>query len=396
MKRKVLVIPSWYPTTRSPAVGTFCREQTELLSRDFDMRILYPRMLLISKKNTIKRPFEWSSYVLSDELAGDIPGTVLETRVSTYLSYSRRVHSMIDHCSSYIKDLAKGGWKPDLVHAHGTIYGGVIATAIGKVLEIPVVLTEHHSLLVSDFDAASWRLYKEAQESSTLVLAVSQELKKMILMNGVRCRISVVGNLIDDDRFTLRNKEDAQGPFKLLFIAVPSFTKDIPTFIRSLRLIKDSGFANFRATMVIPDIRADLTGEEIAALCRENGVQEHCVILGTTERDQIAEMMKASNLLVSTSITETFGLSVAEAIMCGIPVIATRSGGVEDFVNAGNGILVNIGDYDEVAKAVIRFMRGEIKMDAESSREELVSRFGKKAFKERIWNIYSDTYNSLA
>lgn len=51
-------------------------------------------------------------------------------------------------------------------------------------------------------------------------------------------------------------------------------------------------------------------------------------------------------------MSETFGVSYLEALSCGVPVIATRCGGPECFVNEHNGIMVEPDNVDDLAKAM--------------------------------------------
>jgi glycosyltransferase involved in cell wall biosynthesis len=393
MIHKILVIPSWYPTIQSPTIGSFCREQSELVSDCFDSRVIYPKLRVISKKATLQRVFHPNGSKISNNLLGKIPGVELEAEVSSFLSFTHQINFLVGQVRSYLQSMVMEGWAPDIIHAHGTMYGGIVAAGLGRSLHIPVIITEHHSLLVADFDATRWSFYKNAQESADLIVTVSNELKKMILMNGIQCDAIVVGNLIDEDLFRPEEYKDRVGPFRILFIAVPAFAKDIPTFIKALGSVKRSGFTSFEASMIIPEVAADLTREDIVGLCKENGVIENCIILGNTDHELMPGIMNSCDVLVSTSITETFGLSVAEALMCGKPVIVTRSGGVEDFINNKNGILVNIGDYEAISKAIIQLMQGEVKLDTNNSTEEMISRFGKKAFKARICGIYNKLIN---
>lgn len=389
MTPKLLVIPSWYPTTDSPVTGSFCKDQAELMSPGFDTRVIYPSLSLVSKINTLKRPMAANGAAIHKNLMGKIEGAGVAARVSTFMPAHRRWAFLAGSCRNYLQSLEREGWRPDLIHAHGTMHAGVVAESLGRFLGVPYIITEHHSLLVANFDRDSWLMYKKALEGSKIVMVVSNELKKMILMNGVRCQTEVVGNLLDEDLFKPGKTERQDNQFHILFMAVPAWTKDIPTFIKALQGLRAAGCQDFQATLVIPDITADLSRQDVAVLCKQAGVMENCRISGSVPHDQIPGLINSSDVLVSTSITETFGLSVAEAIMCGKPVIATRSGGVEDFVNPSNGVLVNIGDHHAISEALIQLIRGKIGFDTEAIRAVMISRFGKKVFKDRISEIYN-------
>ncbi len=396
MIRKILFVPSWYPIQESPAMGSFCKEQAELIKDQFDLRILYPTIQVISKKKTLKRIFKPNGFNIRKNLLGEVPGVEIDTMITSFLSVQGQIDFLSACCKQYLQSLIDGGWEPELIHAHGTIYGGVVAAALAKAFKIPLIITEHQSLLVSNFDQQRWHLYKQAMESASLIIAVSNELRKMILMNGIRNKVVVAGNLVDEDLFFKRTSTANSKPFNILFIAVPAFTKDIPTFIRSLGLVKKKGFTDFRATILIPEIKANFTRQDIIEICQENGVMEHCIFMGSIHHSEMPELMNSCDVLISTSITETFGLSVAEALICGKPVIVTRSGGVEDFVNEDNGVLVNIGDHEAISEAIIQLMNRKLNFNPDTLREDMISRFGKRAFTEKICGIYNSLFNSLA
>jgi len=390
MMKKILVIPSWYPTADSPAIGNFCKEQTELVSDIFDIKVIYPRQKIVGKKAMLKRLFRPYPAAIKANLLGNVPGVQIEATSSSFVSRNKQVDQLVKACDLNLSQLIRDGWVPDIIHAHATCYAGIVASALGRQYNIPVIITEHHSLLVSDFDKELWHLYKQALESTQLVITVSNELNKMILMNGVNCKTAVLGNLIDEDLFKDSNTSD-NDVFTILFIAVPAKTKDIPTFVKSLAELKNYGVNKFQAKLIIPDVPADLTLDDVKELCRRHGVIENCIFFRNLAHKEIPAMINASDVLVSSSISETFGLSVAEALMCGKPVITTRSGGVEDFVTNENGQLVNIGDFKGIAHAIKRLKNGEIRTDKAAIREQMILRFGKQAFKQRL----CDTYNKF-
>jgi glycosyltransferase involved in cell wall biosynthesis len=388
-KPKVLIIPAWYPTNRSPTVGSFCQEQTELLQFNYDQRVLYPRITQVGKINTFKRIFK-RRVVETSGLLGLIPGNEVHVFTSTFRSFQNRMKFASIAFLTVLKRWTEDGWFPDLIHAHGTEPAGIIAELISKRLNLPFIITEHKSILASDFDRNIWSLYRQAQESAKKVLTVSNEVSKMILMNDVNCDPQIVGNLVNEILFPLKGYQSNSNLFKILFIAVPAKTKDIPCFLKSLKQLKQTASRSFRATMVIPDIKADLSIEEILAMCQEMEISDVCDFKGNLPRVEISKLLRESDVLVSTSITETFGLSVAEAIVSGVPVIATRSGGVEDFVNDKNGCLINIRDFCVLAGRLLEIMNGEIFIDPVAARSAMVQQSGTEAFTARISNIYQE------
>ncbi len=71
--------------------------------------------------------------------------------------------------------------------------------------------------------------------------------------------------------------------------------------------------------------------------------------------DDVPETLKALDVLVNASVAEPFGLGVLEAQATGVPVVATLSGGVTDFLTDGdNALLVPCGDADAMTRAIER------------------------------------------
>jgi N-acetyl-alpha-D-glucosaminyl L-malate synthase BshA len=88
----------------------------------------------------------------------------------------------------------------------------------------------------------------------------------------------------------------------------------------------------------------------------EEGVAERVWFLG--KQDSVAELLACSDLFLLPSESEAFGLVALEAMACGVPVIATRVGGIPEVVADGvTGYLAPIGDVDAMAEAGSRILR---------------------------------------
>lgn len=81
------------------------------------------------------------------------------------------------------------------------------------------------------------------------------------------------------------------------------------------------------------------------------GVSEHVRFLGW--RDDIADLYAMSDICTATSIREGFGLNLVEAMVCGVPVVASKNRGHETIIKNGkNGFLVPQGDRELFVKRI--------------------------------------------
>jgi glycosyltransferase involved in cell wall biosynthesis len=81
---------------------------------------------------------------------------------------------------------------------------------------------------------------------------------------------------------------------------------------------------------------------------------------GRIRNNELAERYHAADILINPSLSESFGMTVVEAMACGKPVIATRVGGMQETVQHGkNGLLVRPGDATDLAEAILYLLHND-------------------------------------
>jgi glycosyltransferase involved in cell wall biosynthesis len=159
-------------------------------------------------------------------------------------------------------------------------------------------------------------------------------------------------HFINTDRFApdagvraeVRRRLDADGRFVLLTTAYLIQAKGVDTAVRALAKLPESV-----TLWVVGD------GPESAALqalSQELGVQDRVRFLGL--QSQVEPYMQAADVFVCASLwAEAAGLVNIEAQACGLPVLASRIGGIPEYVTDGRtGVLFPPGDAEALARAV--------------------------------------------
>ncbi len=117
----------------------------------------------------------------------------------------------------------------------------------------------------------------------------------------------------------------------------------------------------------IPDCRLLLVGPEhddgtLKAYIKAQGLQEHIFLLGW--RNDIGQLMCASDVCVASSIREGFGINLVEAMYCGLPVVATDNRGHRMVIEDGeNGFLVPLSDPTTMATRVKELLENKVLFD---------------------------------
>lgn len=186
--------------------------------------------------------------------------------------------------------------------------------------------------------------------------------RHMIKSFGVpRERIRLIPRGVDLEKFTYI-KPDISTPKKEYVIGVVGRITPIKGHIYFIRAIS-------KVVRLMPNIKIFIIGDapsskpkyrqELEVLIRRLSLTKYISFLGVCH--DIPEKMKILDLLVMPSIgEETFGRVIVEAQASGVPVVASRIGGIVDLIKNGeNGILVDPRDWSGLSEAIIRVLKNK-------------------------------------
>ena len=285
--------------------------------------------------------------------------------------------------NTYKRYIAKYGI-PDIIHAHNFFYAGIAGLTISQKTKIPVVLTEHSSLfLIKKLPKDKEKILKSRLLEINKVLAVSSKLAAIMKSYVKDCNINVIGNIVDTDFFRLNTYENPEKRFNFTTIAHLDQNKNVGFTIKAFHL----AFSGKK------DVRLNICGsglekERLINLVNRLNLNSQVRFQDILSRQELLRLYQRSHVVLSSSEHETFGLTLAEAMACGIPIIATRSGGPEDFVNAEVGFLVEKGDLAGMAEAMKHIFKNYRNYDRENIRNYCMQNYSKDVIVKKIMRIY--------
>ncbi len=131
-------------------------------------------------------------------------------------------------------------------------------------------------------------------------------------------------------------------------------------------------------------------------IAKKPSLNKHVIFTG--KRDDIAEIMKASDIVVhSASEPEPFGLVVAESMAAGTPVIATQGGGVVEIINDGiTGLLVPMKNVIDMKEAVQKLLESQVlrKTISINALKDVAERFSIRRHVTKVQKIYEEILES--
>jgi glycosyltransferase involved in cell wall biosynthesis len=127
---------------------------------------------------------------------------------------------------------------------------------------------------------------------------------------------------------------------------------------------------------------------EYEGLVRRWGIQDHVTFHGRLGTPEFASLMRNCDLYVLPSLYENFSVATAEALACGVPVLATRCGGPEEFITPQVGMLVPSGDDEALCQGIDYMLDHLSDFSPAELSDYAARRFGRDSVGEQLHAVY--------
>jgi glycosyltransferase involved in cell wall biosynthesis len=291
-------------------------------------------------------------------------------------------------------------WRPDVVHSH-MLHANLMARAARAFAPVPALVSTIHS--INDGGGLRMAAYRWTRGLVDRYTIISHLAAKRYLSIGAvpEKRLRVIPNTVDVNRF--RRRLEARDGIRrelgleqaFVWMAVGRFEapKDYPTMIAAFTRVASDR----------PGSRLLLVGEgslqsDIEELVRQAGLAGRVQFLGV--RRDVPELLSAGDAYVLSSAWEGMPVAVLEAASVGLPIVATRVGGVSEVVEDGvTGMLVAPSDPAALAAAMIQMealQHESRERMGQRGRALVVERYGTEQVLQMWENLYSELTNVSA
>jgi len=279
----------------------------------------------------------------------------------------------------------------DLLHIHFT-WSGWDWETLAHTLGVPLVVNVYGAdVALADADGAQRN--KALFARADAILCSSRYLERIALAQGAPAeRTRVLHPAIDCAFFSPDPAPHVQHPPMLLSVARLHWKKAHADGVRAVARLRAAG-AKFRWRIVGNGPEE----EAIRALVCASGLEDCVEFTGTLERSAVRDAMRDASLFFLPSLHEEFGVAAAEAQACGLPVVATRVGGLPEIVEDGaSGVLVAAGDADAMARALGTLLGDAALRSAMGAQGRMrVQRlFGREVISEALPALYTSLCNA--
>ncbi len=364
-RKKILWLCSWYPNRVDPFDGDFIQRHARAAALYNDIHVI--RLVAdtsIPPGLVDKQQLQQNH--LTEELIYLGKGKGLLGKLIFYFRQEKLFKSVV-------KNYLTVQGTPPLVHVQVPYPAGRFALWLKKKYALPYVVTEHWTIYQPGNPVPYIRqparlrsVIRRVIRGAELFLPVSRDLGNQVNQLVTPVPQQVIPNVVDTNLFCyVKQVQPENRPFRYIHVSGMSEQKNPAGLLRAFA-------AAYQAD---PEMELFMLGnrdQSMKRLADELGLPPDAVQFGgEVTYPEVAQRMQESDALVLFSQLENAPCVISEALCCGLPVIATRTGGIPEMLDGSNGVLVTPGDETSLKNALLnlkqnsaRYNRAEIAFNA--------------------------------
>lgn len=272
--------------------------------------------------------------------------------------------------------------KPDAIHIHSLEFAQA-ALSFKKRYGIPVIYT-CHSLISMESRMHIARsnvqlsLIRQADKIVVPSIWLMNEMKKRYLVNA--SKLSVIPHGV-----SAVSKRSKASPSKLLFVGRLLRSKGIEPLIQSISLLSAR---NKQVQLSIVGKGSSGYRGRLQSMASRLGISSRIRFLGALPHGSVERLYSSYGAVVVPSEQESFCLVALEAMANGVPLVSTRAGGLKEFVNSSNAVIIPVVEARTIARAVEELWR-----NPQQTRSRVMN--GRLVAQRYNWRKMAARYRSL-
>ncbi len=363
-KIKVLWLASWYPNREHNYYGIFIKKQAAAASDFCELSVLYAQE---SADNAYEMDIDNSSFL----------------QVIVYYPNSK---FLIFKWLRYFKALLKGFkvikkrvGKPELVHVHVTYPVGIMALYLKLFHNLNFIISEHSSFY-KKWSAGNINnhfiikiISKICFYYTSTTIALSENHANILRKLNLTHLFRVIPNVVDTDIFNLPIENRPIKKDKLRLLHVSSLyepDKNVMGILRGVALLNKQ-----RQDFELHIIGNEIYHSDLKNYADSLGLSQNCISFqGFIPEKEVAMSMQKADIFILFSRIEGLPCVILEAMSVGLPIIATDTGGMSEWITPETGILLNVADETGLMEAMNYVMDNYHQYDPSVIRSKIVEK----------------------
>ncbi len=380
MKRKKIIwLCSWYPNKYDAFDGDFIQRHAKAAALYNDIFVIHVRQG--TENNALKTEDITADGGLTEKIIYYKPSKSIFAKL---INHYRYIHFFRTAVRKYIIE----NGEPDAVHAHVPVKAGIVAQWIKRVYKIPYVLSEHwwiYNDLVNENYRQRNIFFKRATEKTiakaSAFLSVSKFLGDAVNKFALPKQYQIIPNVVNTELFYFN--ESANKTFRFIHVSNMVLLKNVESILQAAYQLHKSG-CSFELILI------GNKDDAYPAYAQKLGLPADAVkFLGEIPYKNVAGELQKSNSFIINCKTETFCCAAAEALCCGLPVIAADAGALPELVNDENGILIMTDKIEELTEAMKKMIDDYAAFNRKKIAEDAKSKFNYSVVGKKFDDVYA-------
>lgn len=380
---KSLWVASWYPNRYSPLNGDFIQRMAIATRSYCSLAVLSVAEGAVADVKLEVR----SGHFL--EVLVYVPAA---SNTSRFFAVTRAIRAG-RHLKAYWKGLnyiTKHFGKPDILHLHVIFPAGLFVLFLSLWFNIPFLITEHWT----GFRRINWkklrwyhkRLGRSCTSFGRYILPVSPALVEDMQALGFFGNYAVLPNVVNINQFKPPKVRSKGSKFRFLHVSNQvNGAKNITGILDATRQLAKER-QDFELYLIGDGPDREMLGKKVEA----DGLNQIVAFVGELEHVRVSQEMQRADALLMFSNYENLPCVILEALATGLPVIATETGGIKDWVTPGKGFLVKPGDKAGLVAAMKKAMDKRNDFDPEFIRSEVAEQCSYDTVGRKIAAFYHE------
>lgn len=348
--KHILWLASWYPDELNPYNGDFIQRHAYAVAEFIPLTVVYvrqhgPGVEMPASNVDVRKNGNLTEIIVS------FPYKKTGIGLLDKLVYNFK---FFHYYKKFMRRYLLENGRPNVVHVHVPMKAGRIALWVKKRMKCPYVVTEHSSAYFDEVPDnyhrrgsyyRKWvkRIFENAEALTTVSKKLGDRLQQLFAIKNLQ----IIPNVADTKYFNYAPAKP--GRFRFLHASTMDYPKNAEGILRVLHKLK----GDWECVMLGWDTPA------LKKLCNELQLNDRVQWKGVVSYQQVAAEMQQASALLMFSRYENQPCVIIEALCCGLPVIATKVGGIPEIVNKSNGILVDPGNEEQLLNACIQCMNNQ-------------------------------------
>ena len=390
--KKILVTTTTFPSfLEGDSIPPFIYELSKKLAKNDDFKIIISTPYIKNSKKLEERD-NLKIYRYKYGFTSLRNGAILPNIKKNKLLILQLPFLLFFSFISLIK-LAKKE-KINIIHAHWIVPQAFLAVLYKKIFlkkDLKIICTIHGSDI---FELRGWlmtKIKKWTLDNVNCITVVSKEVMKEVKALEIKNIPIILASMgVDDEIFNSENNKSIKEKYII----------NNPLILSVGRLVEKKG-VNFSILAIkevvkkYPNVKLLIIGDgplknNLELLSKKLSLEKNIFFLGGVAHEKLSEYYKSADIFISSSLSEGFGLTFVESMLCKCPVIGPSLNSVSDIIkNEKTGIQVNAKNTKLFASKIIELL------DNKEKRSLLAENGYKFAKNNFTWDISAKKYYDL-